>query len=126
MSLSPLQQSVQDSLRNLNDEKTLKDLFWSQLNYDRINQELSRRNWRDRVADELIEDPLLLASGGKNNTDSFFRGKPRSRTVLDFRVIYSRFKSDRLLKQKERAVVDKLLEDNPFSLFVFSNEARSQ
>ncbi len=54
---------------------------------------------------------MLLASGGRNN---------------DFRVIYSRFKNDRLLKQKEREVVNKLLSDNPYSLFVFSNEVRSQ
>ncbi|MGF1489435.1 MAG: hypothetical protein ACFBSE_20295 [Prochloraceae cyanobacterium] len=59
----------------------------------------------------MAEDPLLLASGGKND---------------DFRVIYSRFKSDRLLKQKERDVVNNLLKDNPCSLFIFSNESRSQ
>lgn len=111
MSSSPLEKSVEKSLLNLNREKSLKDLFWSKLNYDRVNQELSRRNWSARVASELIEDPLLLACGGKNN---------------DFRVIYSRFKGDRLLKQKERQVVNKLLQDNPYSLFVFSNEARSQ
>ncbi|VEP14147.1 Type I restriction-modification system methyltransferase subunit [Hyella patelloides LEGE 07179] len=111
MSSSSLEKKVHQSLLNLNREKSLKDLFWSQLNYDRVNQELSRRNWRDRIASELASDPLLLASGGANN---------------DFRIIYSRFKSDRLLKQKEREVVNKLLPDNPYSLFVFSNEARTQ
>lgn len=103
--------SLEKSLLNLNQEKSLKDLFWSKLNYDRVNEELSRRNWSDRIADELASNPLLLASGGRNN---------------DFRVIYNRFKGDRLLKQKEREVVNKLLPDNPYSLFVFSNEARSQ
>ncbi len=111
MPLSKLQSSIQDSLINLNKTKTLKNLFWSQLNYNRENQGLSRRKWSDRVASELAEDPLLLASGGKND---------------DFRVIYSRFKSDRLLKQKERDVVNNLLKDNPCSLFIFSNESRSQ
>jgi hypothetical protein len=82
-----LEESVKKSLLNLNREKSLKDLFWSQLNYNRVNQELSLRNWSDRLASELAENPLVLASGGNNN---------------DFRVIYSRFKSDRLLKQKER------------------------
>ena len=54
---------------------------------------------------------MLLASGGKDD---------------GFRIIYSRFNGDRLLKQKEREVVNKLLPDNPYSLFVFSNQARSQ
>lgn len=111
MSSSVLEKSVEKSLLNLNREQTLKNLFWSKLNYDRVNKELSIRNWSDQVASELAENPLLLASGGQNN---------------DFRVIYSRFKSDRLLKQKEREVVNNLLKDNPYSLFVFSNEARSR
>ena len=111
MSSSSLEKSVEKSLLNLNQEKSLKDLFWSKLNYDRVNEKLSLRNWSDRLASELASNPLLLASGGANN---------------DFRVIYSRFKSDRLLKQKEREVVNQLLPDNPYSLFVFSNEARSQ
>ena len=111
MSSSSLEKSVKKSLLNLNREKGLKDLFWTQLNYDRVNQELSRRNWSDRLADELAQDPLLLASGGINN---------------DFRVIYSRFNGDRLLKQKEREVVNKLLPDNPYSLFIFSNEGRTE
>ncbi len=81
MSSSSLEKSVERSLLNLNREQSLKDLFWSQLNYDRVNQELSRRNWSDRIASELADNPLLLATGGKNN---------------DFRVIYSRLKGDRL------------------------------
>lgn len=110
MSSSALEK-LEKSLLNLNREKSLKDLFWSQLNYERVNQTLSVRNWNDRLASELTDNPLLLASGGANN---------------DFRVIYSRLKGDRLFKQKEREVVNKLLPDNPYSLFVFSNEARSQ
>lgn len=108
---SSLETSVKQSLLNLNREKSLKELFWTQLNYERVNQELSRRRLGDRAASELAGDPILLASGGQND---------------DFRVIYSRFKSDRLLKQKEREVVEKLLPDNPYSLFVFSNKTRSQ
>ena len=111
MSSSSLEKSVKKSLLNLNREKSLKDLFWSQLNYDRVNKELSCRNWNNAIASELVSDPLLLASGGKNN---------------DFRVIYSRLKGDRISKQKEREVVNQLLADNPYSLFVFSNESRTQ
>lgn len=109
MSSSALEKKVHQSLLNLNREKSLKDLFWSQLNSDRVNQELSCRNWNNAIASELRSDPLLLASGGKNN---------------DFRVIYSCLKGNSISKQKEREVVDRLLPDNPYSLFVFSNEAR--
>lgn len=111
MSSSALEKKVEKSLLNLNREKSLKDLFWTQLNYDRVNKELPRRNWSDRLASELASNPLLLASDGKDD---------------GFRIIYSRFNGDRLLKQKEREVVNKLLPDNPYSLFIFSNEARSR
>jgi hypothetical protein len=100
MSSSALENKVRESLLNLNREQTLKDLFWSKLNYDRVNQELSCRNWNDRIAWGLTDNPLLLASGGTNN---------------DFRVIYSRLKGDRLFKQKEREIVNKLLPDNPLT-----------
>ena len=53
-----------------------KSLFWSQLNYERVNQTLSRRRWTERVKSELVEEPLLLASGGTDN---------------DFKIIYARF-----------------------------------
>ncbi len=56
MSSLRLEKSVEKSLLNLNREKSLKDLFWSHLNYDRVNKELSRRNWSDRIASELASD----------------------------------------------------------------------
>ena len=110
--MSPLElQSVQKSLQNLRDIDTLKKLFWSQLNYERVNQTLSRRRWTERVKSELVEDPLLLASGGTDN---------------DFKIIYARLKSERLTRDGERLVVNNLLIDHPYALFVFSNHARSQ
>lgn len=104
-------QSFQKSLQNLNNLDPLKKLFWSQLNYERVNKTLSRRGWNPRVENELAEDPLLLASGGVDNA---------------FRIIYARLKSDCLTRDSERLVVNNLLEAHPYALFVFSNHTRSQ
>ncbi|WP_375467893.1 Eco57I restriction-modification methylase domain-containing protein [uncultured Nostoc sp.] len=111
MSVLELQQSILNSLQNLKSLDALKKLFWSQLNYERVNKELSRRKLTDVVANELTEDPLLLASGGANNA---------------FHVIYARLSSEELSRQSERKVVDYLLKEHPYALFVFSNKLRSQ
>jgi len=103
--------SISNSLQNLKSLDALKRLFWSQLNYERVNQELSRRQLTDVVANEVEGDPLLLASGGANNA---------------FHVIYTRLKSEELSRQGERSVVNHLLKDHPYTLFVFSNKSQSQ
>lgn len=111
MSLLELQKSVEKSLQSLKSLDELKRLFWSQLNYERVNKPLSRRGWTERVDNELEEDPLLLASGGSNN---------------DFHVIYARLKSNQLSRERERIVVERLLQNHPYALFVFSNQTQSQ
>jgi hypothetical protein len=111
MSVLELQESVLNSLQNLKSLDALKKLFWSQLNYERVNKELSRRKLTDVVANELTDDPLLLASGGVNNA---------------FQVIYARLSSEELSRQSERRVIDYLLKEHPYALFVFSNKLRSQ
>jgi type I restriction-modification system DNA methylase subunit len=105
------QKSIQSSLESLKNLDSLKKLFWSQLNYERVNQALSRRQWADLANNELIEDPLVLAAGGAENT---------------FRVIYARLKSENLSKESERCVVNQLLKDNQYALFVFSNKSQSR
>ncbi|NMF64071.1 class I SAM-dependent DNA methyltransferase [Brasilonema octagenarum UFV-E1] len=105
-----VQKSISNSLQNLKNIDGLKRLFWSQLNYERVNKELSRRRMTDAVKNELIDDPLLLASGG-NNT---------------FHVIYARLKSEDLSRQGERSVVNNLLKKHPYALFVFSNQSQSR
>ena len=111
MSVLELQESILNSLQNLKSLDALKKLFWSQLNYERVNKELSRRKLTDVVANELTDDPLLLASGGANNA---------------FHVIYARLSSEELSRQSERRVIDYLLKEHPYALFVFSNKLRSQ
>lgn len=98
------QQAVFETLRSLRGIDPLKQLFWSQLNYDRVSRSLSRRGWKENLADLLVDDPILLASGAN-----------------DFHVIYGRLASDRLLMGDERPVVSKLLHEHPYALFVFSN-----
>jgi methylase of polypeptide subunit release factors len=103
--------SVANSLENLRNIDTLKKLFWSQLNYERVNQTLSSRQLNETVINELAEEPLLLASAGNNN---------------DFHIIYSRLKTENLSRQSERKVVDELIKKHPYTLFVFSNKSQSR
>lgn len=100
------QQTVLDLLKNLRGMEPLKELFWSELNYQRINKPLSRGGWSETAATALAEDPLLFAGGGQDN---------------DFHIIYARLTSDKLLLGLERPVVSRLLRDHPYALFVFSN-----
>jgi hypothetical protein len=79
------------------------------LNYDRVNQPLSRRGWNQTAANALADDPVLFAGGGQNN---------------DFHVVYSRLPQDRLLLGQERPVVTQLLREHPYGLFIFSNQTQ--
>jgi hypothetical protein len=106
-----VQKNVLDILRNLRGLEPLKQLFWSELNYERVNQPLSRRGWTDTAASALAEDPVLFAGGGENN---------------EFHVIYVRLASDRFSLGQERPVASRLLRDHPYTLFVFSNSAQDR
>jgi len=99
-------ESIYDILKNLHGLNPLKELFWGELNYKRVNEPLSRHGWTDTAATALAEDPILFASDGEGN---------------DFHIIYSRLASDRLLLGLERPVVTRLLRDHPYVLFIFSN-----
>jgi hypothetical protein len=101
------EQSVLELLQDLRGLEPLKKLFWSELNYDRVNQPLSRRGWNQTAASALAEDPVLFAGGGKDN---------------DFHLVYSRLPQERLLLGQERPVVNALLKEHPYALFIFSNE----
>ena len=100
------QAKIHNILQNLRGIEPLRELFWTELNYDRQNDGLSRRNWTDTARNALADDPVLFATGGTDDA---------------FHVIYARLNSDRLLLTAERPVISKLLEDHPYTLFVFSN-----
>jgi len=104
------ERAILELLKTLQGIEPLKRLFWSELNYDRINQPLSRRDWTKAATDTLDEDPVLFAGGGQNN---------------EFHVIYSHLPQNKLLLGNERSVVNQLLKDHPYGLFVFSNQAQT-
>jgi len=105
------QQAVLDLLQGLRGLDPLKQLFWSELNYERVNQPLSRRGWSKTAVEALAEDPVLFASGGQDS---------------DFHVIYGRLDSDRLLLGHERPVISRLLQEHPYALIVISNREQNR
>ena len=86
-------------------------LFWSDLNYSRVNTPLSRAGWSPATAQALAEDPVLFAAGGED---------------YDFKISYSRLASNRLPFGDERPIVSRLLRDHPYALFVFSNHSQDR
>src|ERR1035437_8827501 len=104
------QQSVLDLLKGLRGIEPLKQLFWSELNYQRVNQPLSRRGWTESASQALADDPVLFAGGGEDNA---------------FHVIYCRLASDALSRGFERPVVTQLLREHPYALFVFFNQGQA-
>ncbi len=98
-----VRKSVWELLSNMNGLDPLKQLFWTELNYERINTPLSRHDWPERANKALTEDPVLFAGYG------------------DFHIIYSRLSSDRLLLGLERPVVNHLIREHDRALFVFSD-----
>ena len=103
-------QSVQDILTDMRGLEGLKRLFWQELNYERENKPLSTRQWPEIAKCALAEDPVLFASGGEDNA---------------FHVVYCRLASAELKRGCQRPIVDYLLRDHPYALFVFSNKTQT-
>jgi hypothetical protein len=101
-----LQAQVLGLLQNFSGMEPLKELFWSRLNYNRANKPITRRGWPESAAGILADDPTLLAAGGPQD---------------DFSVLYSRLAKNRLSLADERIITSRLLRDNPYALFVFSD-----
>jgi hypothetical protein len=104
------QQTVLNILRNLRDLGGLKKLFWEELNYERENQPLSMRGWPDSARNALADDPVLFASGGEDSA---------------FHVFYCRLASAGLQRNLERPIVNQLIREHPYCLFIFSDTAQS-
>ena len=104
------QENILNILQDFHGIEPLRELFWTELNYDRQNDGLSRGNWTETAKNALAEDPVLFATGGIGEA---------------FQVIYARLSSDRLLLTAERPVISKLLEDHPYTLFIFSNQEQT-
>ena len=91
-----IRQSIYNLLEQLPRRKVevLKQLFWSELNYNRANEPLSTRDWPHSVAEHGAEPPTLLASAGQND---------------DFHIIYTRLKEEQLLLSPQRPIIGQLL-----------------
>jgi hypothetical protein len=63
------------------------------------------------AADALLEDPILFAAGGEDNS---------------FHIIYCQLPDENLKITRERPVINQLLKDHVYSLFVFSNSSQSR
>ena len=100
------QENILNILQNFHGTDSLKELFWTELNYDHRNTPLSYQG-----GDALANDPILLATGGTGGA---------------FHVIYVHLNSDRLLLTTERPIISRLLGDHPYALFIFSNRDRTQ
>ena len=103
------QAAVLNILSHLRGLDPLKELFWHQLNYERINEPILRRGWSETAATALVDDPVVFACGGGADA---------------FKIILARLDSDRVRLGLQRPVIGRLLRDFPYALFVFSNRDR--
>ena len=106
MNLS-LQHSVFQILSTWKGSESLKELFWRELNYDRLNQPLPRHDFPKAADNALADAPLLFAESN------------------DFHILYCRLANARLRLTDERAVVNRLLLEHPYALFVFSDASQT-
>jgi hypothetical protein len=110
MADTDFRQSIFDLLSKWRGLDSLKTLFWTELNYDRVNEPISLQDWPQAARDPLAESPTIFAQAGEGGA---------------FKVLYARLASDRLRLTDERAVVNRLLRDHPYALFIFSDRTRS-
>ena len=58
------QANIFNILQDFNGIEPLRELFWTELNYDHQSHGISRRDWTDTARNALAEDPVLFATGG--------------------------------------------------------------
>ncbi len=93
--------------------EAVKRLFWTELNYDRANEPLSVRGWPDSLKALLQDAPVILAQ--------------HQSQFGSFDVIYARLASEQrgrvfpLSLTAERQVINQLLQNHPYALFLFSD-----
>ena len=105
--LKDVQKSIWPLLKSLKNTDSLKQLLWSELNYERINREYSLRSLPDTITSYISGNPLLIAGHG------------------DFNIFHIVLQDERLRLTPERLLINRLLKDHPYSLFIFSNYSRS-
>ncbi len=105
-------------LERFNGLQSLKTLQ-AQLNLDREEAPISRRDWKETTKTLLAADPVITATIGGNTRVLF--GDEQS-----FKIIYCRLASPELLLTQERAIVTELLDQYPYALFVFSDQPQKR
>lgn len=99
--------TVLQILENLKGTGPLRELL-AQLNYDPLNDPVSRKDWPKPAQDALVQEPTLYG-----------------RAAGTFYVVYARLAADKLRLTDERAVVQQLLQQYPHALFVFSDNSQT-
>ncbi len=103
MNETGFRQSIYDLLARWRGLDSLKELFWTQLNYGRVNQPVSTAGWPQAAAEPLGGAPLIFGEAG------------------EFKILYVPLAASSLRLTDERAVANRLLRDFPYALLVFSD-----
>ncbi len=98
---------VEESLRNLDGERSLRHLLVRELGYEAEGGLISTDDWRDDVLGVLAEDPELVATAGKEGRF----------TVIRVRLA----QAGKLSLVAERKIIERLRNLYPYSLYVFSD-----
>ncbi len=94
-------------LQNLRGLEPLRELFWRELNYTRIDEPIAELP--DSLADCLAEPPRRFAAAGSNN---------------DFHILYAHLNTEKLRKTDERQLIAHLQTRFSHALYIFSNAAQ--
>jgi hypothetical protein len=105
------QDKILKLLQQLKGLDPLKQLFWSELGYDRVNETLSRRDWSQSASGILVEDPILFANAGQDGS---------------FHIIYNRLPQNKIILTQERPIVNQLIKQHEYGLYIFSNQTQDQ
>jgi hypothetical protein len=85
-------------LLNLTSLDQVRDLICNVLHYDyRKNEHLSIRDWPEIVQNYLAQGTLPQIIADKN----------------DFKIVYLKLSKDRLIRSQERAIIERLVKDDP-------------
>src|SRR4051794_33971838 len=94
---------VRKHLERLTSLREAQELF-VELNYSPAADRLPRVGWNDEARDALADDPQVIAQHG------------------NFRIVYSRLNADGLSLSQERIVINKLLPQHEYALYLFSDK----
>jgi hypothetical protein len=100
--------TVLEILGSFNGTGPVRELL-AQLNYDPLNEPVSRKNWPEPAQAALAQDPRIYGQAAG-----------------DFYVIYAQLDADKLKLTDERTVIPQLLKEFPYALFVFSDKSQTE